>query len=32
MFKVESEEGKGTKVYLKIPIMGDGNNDENITC
>lgn len=32
MFKIESEEGKGTKVYLKIPIMGDGNNDENITC
>jgi sensor histidine kinase YesM len=32
MFKVESEEGKGTKVYLKIPIMEDGNNDENITC
>ena len=25
MFKVESEEGKGTKVYLKIPIVGDGN-------
>ena len=25
MFKVESEEGIGTKVYLKIPIMGDGN-------
>ncbi|MCI1584544.1 MAG: histidine kinase [Clostridium beijerinckii] len=32
MFKVESEEGKGTKVYLKIPIMGDENNDENINC
>ena len=25
MFKVESEEGIGTKVYLKIPITGDGN-------
>jgi len=25
MFKIESHEGKGTKVYLKIPIMGDGN-------
>ena len=32
MFKIESEEGIGTKVYLKIPIMEDGNNDENITC
>lgn len=32
MFKVESEEGKGTKVYLKIPIIGEVNNDENITC
>jgi sensor histidine kinase YesM len=32
MFKVESEEGKGTKVYLKIPIMGDENNDENTNC
>jgi len=25
MFKIESQEGKGTKVCLKIPIMGDGN-------
>lgn len=25
LFKIESEEGKGTKVYLKIPIMGDDN-------
>ena len=25
MFKIESEEGKGTKVCLEIPIMGDGN-------
>jgi sensor histidine kinase YesM len=25
MFKVESQEGKGTKVYLRIPILGDGN-------
>lgn len=25
MFKVESEEGIGTRVYLKIPITGDGN-------
>jgi len=25
MFKVESQEGKGTKVYLKIPIMEGGN-------
>lgn len=32
MFKIESEEGKGTKVYLKIPIMGDDNNDEDINC
>lgn len=32
MFKVESEEGTGTRVYLKIPIMGDEGNDENITC
>lgn len=32
MFKVESEEGKGTTVYLKIPIMGDDNNDEDINC
>lgn len=32
MFRIESEEGKGTKVYLKIPIMEDGNNDENTTC
>jgi hypothetical protein len=32
MFKVESEEGNGTKVYLKIPIMGDESNDEIITC
>lgn len=30
MFKIESEEGKGTRVYLKIPIREDGNNDENI--
>jgi len=32
MFKIESEEGKWTKVYLKIPIMEESNNDENITC
>lgn len=32
MFKIESEEGKGTRVYLKIPIMGDESNDEIITC
>ncbi|MVX63335.1 sensor histidine kinase [Clostridium chromiireducens] len=32
MFEIESEEGKGTKVYLRIPIMGEDNNDENITC
>jgi len=25
IFNIESEEGKGTKVYLKIPIMEDGN-------
>lgn len=25
MFKIESQEGKGTKVYLKIPIIGDVN-------
>lgn len=32
MFKIDSEEGKWTKVHLKIPIMGGSNNDENITC
>ncbi|WP_243156147.1 histidine kinase [Clostridium sp. C2-6-12] len=25
MFKIESQEGIGTKVYLKIPIVGEGN-------
>ncbi|WP_238916354.1 sensor histidine kinase [Clostridium sp. YIM B02555] len=32
MFKMESEEGKGTRVYLKIPIMEDESNDEDINC